>query len=495
MALRVFEPKPVPVSLAARRNACREGVGLVRHDCVRATQRCEIVFMYSFKQMREEVRADYRKYADFFRPAPRQGRPCIIRVLLSSPGFFVIAVYRVRFWIRDRCESTPSPFFKLIIVCLLKCLNQLANSYANVVMKTFMPFWPAIGPGLYLSNRGGIIMGAECVGSGCVIHHDVTIGFDGQGRRPRIGDNVWVGPDSVVYGQQVGDGAVVAGSTVVGKSVPGRCLIKGKPGRITQRDFDNSPYLSSPDPYVGAERAESGPPPASIGPVIARRSAEDPASDRYSIQTGLFENMKADLARYRLDTNDASPTGGMRAIRRSRGFRATAVYRLGQWTDTALISPICMPVKCVLLAVHRCLSFIIAKAYGIRIDRRASIGKGFYIGHFGGIVIGLCRVGENCSVHQHVHLEESVVDRLGMGPWIGDNVWIGVHARVRGRVRIGSNATVAAGAVVTQDVPDGCLVAGDPARVVGPAYDNAPLLWGPGGKAQEGPGPGAAAKS
>jgi maltose O-acetyltransferase len=49
---------------------------------------------------------------------------------------------------------------------------------------------------------------------------------------------------------------------------------------------------------------------------------------------------------------------------------------------------------------------------------------------------------------------------------IGDNVWIGRSAIILPGVTIGDNAVVAAGAVVTKDVPDATLVAGNPARVV-----------------------------
>ncbi len=49
---------------------------------------------------------------------------------------------------------------------------------------------------------------------------------------------------------------------------------------------------------------------------------------------------------------------------------------------------------------------------------------------------------------------------------IGDNVWIGAKATVTKKVRIGANSVVAAGAVVTRDIPENCLVAGVPARLI-----------------------------
>lgn len=54
---------------------------------------------------------------------------------------------------------------------------------------------------------------------------------------------------------------------------------------------------------------------------------------------------------------------------------------------------------------------------------------------------------------------------------IGDDAWIGAGATVMPGVRVGKRAVVAAGAVVTRDVPDGCIVVGVPARVVGNVDD------------------------
>ena len=49
---------------------------------------------------------------------------------------------------------------------------------------------------------------------------------------------------------------------------------------------------------------------------------------------------------------------------------------------------------------------------------------------------------------------------------IGNDVWIGGNVTILPGVTIGNNVVVAAGAVVTKDVPDNCVVGGVPARKI-----------------------------
>jgi serine acetyltransferase len=60
-------------------------------------------------------------------------------------------------------------------------------------------------------------------------------------QRPDIGENVWIGPDTIIYGNiKVGDGAVIGPKTVVNKSVPPRCMVYGNPARIIKKDINNT---------------------------------------------------------------------------------------------------------------------------------------------------------------------------------------------------------------------------------------------------------------
>jgi len=100
---------------------------------------------------------------------------------------------------------------------------------------------------------------------------------------------------------------------------------------------------------------------------------------------------------------------------------------------------------------------------GIVIPRGTRIGPGFYIGHFGGIVLNESVViGANCNISQCV----TIGANHGQAATIGDNVYIGPNVCIVEDVTIGDNVTVGAGSVVTRDVPANVTVAGNPARVL-----------------------------
>ena len=97
--------------------------------------------------------------------------------------------------------------------------------------------------------------------------------------------------------------------------------------------------------------------------------------------------------------------------------------------------------------------------YGFDISYRTQIGKGFYIGHFGNIVIhGDVIIGENCNISQGITIGVSNYGEKKGIPTIGNRVFIGPNACIFGNILIGNNVTIGANTVVTDNIADGKTV-------------------------------------
>jgi serine O-acetyltransferase len=115
----------------------------------------------------------------------------------------------------------------------------------------------------------------------------------------------------------------------------------------------------------------------------------------------------------------------------------------------------------------RILSQISRGFTGIEIHPGAQIGPGLFIDHGMGVVIGeTTEIGENVTLFQGVTLGGTGKEHGKRHPTIGNNVLIGVGAKVLGAITIGDNSIIGAGAVVLKNVPPDCTAVGVPARIV-----------------------------
>lgn len=104
---------------------------------------------------------------------------------------------------------------------------------------------------------------------------------------------------------------------------------------------------------------------------------------------------------------------------------------------------------------------------GIEIHPGAKIGKGFFIDHGNGVIIGETAViGDNVTLYQGVTLGGTGKEHGKRHPTIGDNVMISAGAKVLGSFTIGDNSKIGAGSVVLSEVPPCSTVVGVPGRVV-----------------------------
>ncbi|MBA3337341.1 MAG: serine O-acetyltransferase [Chloroflexia bacterium] len=138
------------------------------------------------------------------------------------------------------------------------------------------------------------------------------------------------------------------------------------------------------------------------------------------------------------------------------GLHAVALHRLAAWLlqhDRRLVA--------------RIVSHVNRQLTGIEIHPGATIGQGLFIDHGMGVVIGeTTRIGDDVTMYQGVTLGGTGKHRGKRHPTIGNQVVIGVGAKILGAVTIGDGAKIGGGAVVLRDVPAYATAVGVPARTV-----------------------------
>lgn len=137
-------------------------------------------------------------------------------------------------------------------------------------------------------------------------------------------------------------------------------------------------------------------------------------------------------------------------------FKAITRYRIAHWLYKR---------KHYFLA--RWYSQRTARKTGIEIHPGARIGKGLFIDHGNGVIIGETTIiGNNVTLYQGVTLGGTGKEKGKRHPTIGDNVMISAGAKVLGSFTVGENSKIGAGSVVLSEVPPNSTVVGVPGRVV-----------------------------
>ena len=94
---------------------------------------------------------------------------------------------------------------------------------------------------------------------------------------------------------------------------------------------------------------------------------------------------------------------------------------------------------------------------------RSCIGGGLIIQHGFSTIISAESIGKDCKIYQQVTIG---YNHALKAPVLGDNVEVCCGAKIIGGVRIGNNVIIGANAVVVNDIPDNCVIAGVPAKII-----------------------------
>ncbi len=168
----------------------------------------------------------------------------------------------------------------------------------------------------------------------------------------------------------------------------------------------------------------------------------------------MFENLREDLRAAR--ERDPAARNTLEILLAYPGLHALWMHRLAHRLWEAGI-----PV------VPRLISHLNRWLTGIEIHPGAKIGRGVFIDHGMGVVIGeTAEIGDNVTLYQGVTLGGTGKEKGKRHPTVGRNVVIAAGAKVLGPITIGDDSKVGAGAVVIRDVPPRCTVVGVPGKVV-----------------------------
>ena len=170
----------------------------------------------------------------------------------------------------------------------------------------------------------------------------------------------------------------------------------------------------------------------------------------------MFENLKKDLNA--VFERDPAASGNIEVFLTYPGFHALMFHRMAHWLWTRGVP-----------LLPRIISHLSRFLTGIEIHPGARIGSSFFIDHGMGVVIGETTViGNNVTLFQGVTLGGTGKEKGKRHPTLGNNIVVGVGAKVLGNIVIGDNVKVGANSVVLESVPPDSTVVGFPGRVVKP---------------------------
>ena len=169
---------------------------------------------------------------------------------------------------------------------------------------------------------------------------------------------------------------------------------------------------------------------------------------------GLLQGVREDIRAAR--KRDPAATSNLEVILAYPGFHARELHRLAH---TLHNRGLCL--------IARLVSHLGRALTGIEIHPGARMGRGLFIDHGMGVVIGETTViGDDCHLLQGVTLGGTSSRRAKRHPTLGNNVVVGAGAKLIGDITVGDNAKIGAGSVVVINVPPNATVVGVPGHIV-----------------------------
>jgi serine O-acetyltransferase len=186
-----------------------------------------------------------------------------------------------------------------------------------------------------------------------------------------------------------------------------------------------------------------------------------------------FKDLKflwySDLYRHGVKKFD-KPTA-LRFLIINPGFKYTFFMRLCNYlkkSDSKVHTKIFLPIFAFILRHYQF-------KFGIEIPYTTKIGSGFYIGHYGCIIVNAeSIIGKNCNISPGVTIGEKPSGKNKGCPKIGNNVYMASGSKIVGGITVGNNVAIGLNTVVMKDIPENAVVVGNPAEIV--SYKGASVI-------------------
>jgi serine O-acetyltransferase len=170
----------------------------------------------------------------------------------------------------------------------------------------------------------------------------------------------------------------------------------------------------------------------------------------------LVREVREDLAAAQQRDPAARTVGRLEMLLTYGGVQALLLHRVSHALHRAGVP-----------LLPRLLSYVTTSVTGVEIHPAAEIGRGLFIDHGAGVVIGeTAEIGDDVTIYQGVTLGGTGFARGKRHPTVGDEVMIGAGAALLGPITIGSRSKIGANSVVIHDVPANSTVVGNPGHPV-----------------------------
>ncbi len=168
----------------------------------------------------------------------------------------------------------------------------------------------------------------------------------------------------------------------------------------------------------------------------------------------MFRTIREDIRA--VFERDPAARNGIEIVLTYAGVHATLLYRVAH-----------LLFRCQIPVIPRLISHFARFVSGIEIHPGAVIGRGFFIDHGMGVVIGeTTEIGDHVTLYQGVTLGGVGQEKGKRHPTLGNHVVVGAGAKVLGAIIIGDHVRIGANSVVLQSVPDHATVVGIPGKIV-----------------------------